>query len=77
MKAMSKPEFIAYWLATDECGRNMLDYCEENLAERQAEYAGECARFGDAGPGQGLVIRELRTEIIGARRRLQQFGALS
>lgn len=77
MKAMTKAEFIAYWLTHDEDGRCGLDYAEECLADAQAQYTNECAMFGDAGPGQGLQIRKMRAELIGARARLQQLGALS
>lgn len=73
MKAMTKQEFIAYWLEPDEDGRSLLDYNEENLFERESQYLSECAMFGDAGPGQGLVVREMKAEIASVRRRLASF----
>lgn len=74
IKPMTKKEFIAYWLKPDESGLCMLDYCQENLGEMQTQYASECAMFGDAGPGQGLAIRNMRSELVGATKRLREFG---
>ena len=35
-----------------------LAYGEESHAETVTQYRSECAMFGDAGPGQGLAVRE-------------------
>ena len=34
-----------------------------SLSEQEAEYYGECARYGDAGPGSGLRLREIRADL--------------
>jgi len=62
MKAMTAQEFLAYWLTPDEHGRSLLSYNEESIGEHQAEFDGEVARFGDAGPGAGLRLREMKQE---------------
>jgi hypothetical protein len=71
MKAMTAAEFVSYWTVPDESGMSLLDENQENLAEREAQYASECAMFGDAGPGQGLTIRECRAEIAKVEARLK------
>lgn len=69
IEAMSDDEFRAVYLSYDEEGRTLLDYNGENLSEHAAQYASECALYGDAGPGQGLVLHDLRAQHAVCERR--------
>jgi hypothetical protein len=44
-----------------ELRREDLFHAESQLAEMQAEYDGECALFGDAGPGAAHPIARVRS----------------
>lgn len=55
--------------------RNDIAECAESYAENMSQYRSECALFGDAGPGQGLALREARAGI--ARRERQVSDLLS
>ena len=50
--------------------REELDAKEESYHEHYTQYRSECALFGDAGPGQGLVVRDLARDIADLRERL-------
>ena len=67
---MTEKEFVAYWCEPDENGRSFLSYSEETLMEHSTQYQSECALFGDAGPGQGKVVSELRAELFQVNRQL-------
>jgi hypothetical protein len=73
---MTRTEFIAYWL-TNEDGPSGLDQMEEGIGEHEAQYASECALYGDAGPGQGLRLREMRATLAGVKRQLRRLGAIT
>lgn len=74
-KAMSGPEFLKYWLAPDEDGLPSLYYFEESVAEHEAEYRNECALFGDAGPGMGYRLNEMKRELASVKRRIERLSA--
>ena len=57
---MTKQEFLNYWLTPDEDGRTQLSYNEESIAEHEAEFRSECALFGDAGPGMGYRLQQMK-----------------
>jgi len=73
---MTQAEFIAYWLS-NENGFSGLDQMEESIGEHEAQYASECAMYGDAGPGQGLRLREMRATLAGVKRQLRRLGAIA
>jgi hypothetical protein len=73
VKPMTADQFCSYWTSGGEEGRSQLSYMEEHFYEYEAQYGSECAIFGDAGPGQGLMVREMRAEIAKIRGRLEQF----
>jgi hypothetical protein len=74
MQAMTAAEFLAYWLTPDEEGRSLLDYQQESLGEHEAQYRSECAAFGDAGPGQGLRVSEMKRELASVQARIAKLG---
>lgn len=61
-KLMTAEQFIHYAKSVYEAG-------EEWLGEAEAQFASECALFGDAGPGQGIAIRETKLELATIRAR--------
>ena len=65
---MTRQEFIDYWM------NGRLDDLEEHAGEVTTQYQSECALFGDAGPGQGITVRELNAEIRSVKARLRAFG---
>ena len=78
---MSAEEFIAYWTAP--CNpegdgpydmMSALEMAEETLMEHETQYRSECAMFGDAGPGQGLHVRDLRSDLANVKRQLRRLG---
>jgi hypothetical protein len=78
---MTAEEFIAYWTAPfDPEGdgpydmMSALDAAEESLMEHETQYRSECAMFGDAGPGQGIHVRDLRSELANIKARLRYLG---
>jgi hypothetical protein len=73
---MTRAEFIAYWLSNED-GFSELDQMEEGIGEHEAQYASECALYGDAGPGQGLRLREMRATLAGVKRQLRRLGAIA
>lgn len=50
-----------------ELRREDLAHAEQQVAEMQAEYDGECALFGDAGPGAVHPIARVRAWIAEER----------
>lgn len=74
-QAMTKEEFCDYWLNRDN-GRSNFDDLQEHLAESEAQYQSEVAMFGDAGPGQGLQVADLKREVASVTARLKQFGVI-
>ena len=59
-----------------------LAYGEEAYGEIYTQYRSECAMFGDAGPGQGLAVRdtgrmlhETRERMATVRRIIQNLSA--
>lgn len=76
MVTFTPKEFCDSWLTPDEHGRTALSYMEENLAEHEAQYLSECAMFGDAGPGQGLQLQQMKAEHAKVVSRLKQFGVI-
>ena len=76
MAAMTKQEFIDYWLKPDEHGRNLLSYNEESIGEHECQFLSESAMFGDAGPGQGIGLQQMKAEHAKVVERLIQFGAM-
>lgn len=76
-EAMTAKQFVAYWLSVDEeAGMTNLDFLEESLAEHRAQFANECALYGDGAPGSALVIAELSDKVAKVRSRLQALQAL-
>lgn len=75
-KAMNAKEFVSYWLGQDEEGRTPLSYLEESIAECSAEYANECAMFGDAGVGQGAGLIEMKRDHLRVVNQLRRLGAM-
>ena len=73
---MTRAEFIEHWLS-NESGRSGLDYLEESIGEHESQYASECALYGDAGPGQGLRLREMHATLAGVKRQLRRLGAIA
>jgi hypothetical protein len=73
---MTRAEFIEHWLSNED-GRNGLDYLEESIGEHASQYASECGLYGDAGPGQGLRLREMRATLAGVKRQLRRLGAIT
>lgn len=43
-----------------EYARGGYSYWVEHVGECETQYRSECAMFGDAGPGQGLRLSELK-----------------
>lgn len=76
MAALTKEQFIAHWLAPDEDGRSFLSHVEESIAEHAAQYGSECALFGDAGPGQGYRLQEMKAKHAKIVAQLKRLGAL-
>ena len=75
-KVMTAAEFTAHWLTPDEDGRTHLSWTEESIGEHEAEYRNECAMFGDAGPGTGLRLSEMKRDLAQVKARLVKLGAL-
>ena len=73
---MTQAEFIAYWLSNED-GFSELDQMEESIGEHEAQYASECALFGDAGIGQGLQLREMRATLASVKKQLRRLGAIT
>ena len=69
-KALTAQEFIAHWLTPDEDGATPLYWYEESLGEAETQYKSECALYGDAGPGQGLRVREGRAALAKIKAQL-------
>jgi len=76
MAAMTKEEFCEYWLKPDEHGRSALSYNEESIGEMECQFLSESAMFGDAGPGQGIGLQQMKAEHAKVIDRLTQFGAI-
>ena len=74
MAAMTKQEFIDYWTKPEGDAPPYLRQFEETLGEHECQFQSERALYGDAGPGQGLVIREMREELATVKSRLKSFG---
>jgi hypothetical protein len=53
-----------------------IAYGEENYAEHLTQYRSECAMFGDAGPGQGLALREMSASLAERRAALKRVQAI-
>lgn len=68
--AMTAQEFIQY------CLENYA-YMEESYGEHLTQYQSECALYGDAGPGQGLRLQEMRAEMCGMEARFEQLTGRS
>lgn len=73
--AMTAAEFVAYWTQPDDSGMSLLEQNYENLGEREAQFASECAQFGDAGVGQGYTIRAMRAKLAKVDAQLCRLGA--
>lgn len=69
-EAMTAEEFIRY------CVENYA-YMEESYGEHLTQYQSECALYGDAGPGQGLRLQEMRAEMRGMEARYEQLTGRS
>lgn len=54
-----------------------IDIGEESIAEAYAQYRSECALFGDAGPGQGLALREMRKQLAEDRAALARVSRIA
>jgi len=78
MTLMTKEQFLDYWLNPGDSftGMSPLDECYENLFERESQFSSECAMFGDAGPGQGLVIHDLKVELASVKRQIERLQTL-
>lgn len=73
---MTRAEFIKYWMSNED-GLSGLAQMEESIGEHESQYASECAMFGDAGPGQGLRLREMHATLAGVKRQLRRLGAIT
>ena len=61
------------WLTPDEYAALLsqdLAYGEEAYAETCTQFRSECAMFGDAGPGQGIAVRDLGRMLQESRSKL-------
>jgi hypothetical protein len=61
------------WLTPSEYATLLsqeIDAGEEYYGEIYAQYRSECAMFGDAGPGQGLAVRDTGRQLAESRARL-------
>jgi hypothetical protein len=74
--AMTKQQFIDYWMESEDGQPPFLYQQRESLWEHECQYQSECAMFGDAGPGQGLAIREMKAELAKVEARLRSFGVV-
>jgi len=72
MRAMTAAEFLAYWLTQTEDEPSALSMFEENVGEHEAQYRSECALYGDAGPGQGLRLTEMKRELASVKARIEK-----
>jgi hypothetical protein len=78
-EAMTAAEFIEYWTGVEGGDgpydmMSALDMYEEGLGETEAQYRSECAMFGDAGPGQGLDLRNGKAYLANVKRQLRRLG---
>ena len=61
------------WLTPSEYATLLsqeIDAGEEHYSEIYAQYRSECAMFGDAGPGQGIAVRDTGRQLVESRARL-------
>lgn len=70
MKSMSVAQFVVY------C-EEALPEMAECLGDMEAQYRSECAQFGDAGPGQGLLLQQARREYADLKRQYDRVKARS
>ena len=68
---MTAAEFLAHWMTPDEDGMTRLDWQRESLGEHEAQYHAEVSMFGDAGPGQGLRLEEMKRDLAKIERALE------
>lgn len=75
MPLMTKTQFIAHWLSSQDGDTPPnLFLLEEHYGEVKCQYDSERAMFGDAGPGQGLQVQSLARELHQVKSRLRSFG---
>ena len=70
-KTMTRDEFIDY------AQEALFGEGMESFYEHVTQYRSECALFGDAGPGQGLRIRNMMAEYASIARQYTRLTGIA